>query len=122
MNLALWLVAGLLSAMYLYAGILKGFQYEKAEAQLKWPADVPRGIVTFIGVSELLGALGLVLPALTGILPRLTPLAAAGITVIMILATGFHLKRGEYQAVAFTLTLTALAAFIAYGRWQLVPF
>jgi uncharacterized membrane protein YphA (DoxX/SURF4 family) len=65
MGIALWLVAGLLSAMYLYAGILKAFHYERAEAQLEWPADLPRPVVTFIGLSELLGAIGLVLPGLT---------------------------------------------------------
>jgi hypothetical protein len=122
MNVALWLVAGVLAAMYLYAGVLKAFQYEKAKAKLKWPADLPRGIVAFIGISELLGGIGLILPLLTGVLPWLTPLAASGIVVIMLLATGFHVRRHEYQAVWFTLILAALAAFVAHGRWQIVRF
>lgn len=121
MNATLWLVAGVLAALYLYAGVLKTFQYEKAKARLKWPADLPRGLVAGIGISELLGGLGLVLPLLTGVLPWLTPLAASGIVVIMLLATAFHVKRREYPAAGLTLLLAALAAYVASGRWHLIP-
>jgi hypothetical protein len=122
MNLALWAVAGILAGMYMYAGVLKAFQYEKAKGQLKWPADLPKGLVAFIGISELLAGIGLVLPPVIDVLPWLATLAAAGLSAVMLLAAGFHAKRGEYQAVAFTLTLAGLAVFVAYGRWQLVPF
>jgi hypothetical protein len=67
--------------------------------------DVPQGLVTFIGISELLGGLGLVLPQLSGILPWLTPLAALGLALIMLLAMGFHARRREPQAIAINLVL-----------------
>jgi uncharacterized membrane protein YphA (DoxX/SURF4 family) len=81
MNIALWIVQAILAAMFLMAGVMKGFQYELARASLPWVKDVPRRLTNFIGVSELLGGLGLVLPMLTGIWPWLTPLAALGLTV-----------------------------------------
>lgn len=121
MNIALWIVQVILSAMFLMAGVMKAFQYERAKASLPWVKDVPQGLTTFIGVSELLGGLGLILPALTGILPWLTPLAALGLTVIMILATLFHTQRREPQAIVFTVVLLVLAGFVAYGRFVLVP-
>src|SRR5215211_2195847 len=118
MNIALWIVQVLLGGMFVFAGVLKAFQYERAKASLPWVKDVPRGLVTFIGVSELLGGLGLLLPALTGILPWLTPLAAAGLAVIMILAGIFHTTRGEMQGVITTVVILALTVFVAYGRFM----
>jgi uncharacterized membrane protein YphA (DoxX/SURF4 family) len=121
MNIALWVVQVLLAGLFGMAGVLKTFQYERAKASLPWVQDVSHGLTTFIGVSELLGAIGLVLPMLTGILPWLTPLAAVGLAVIMLLAIVFHLKRGEMQPVVFTIVLFALAAFVAYGRFVIAP-
>jgi uncharacterized membrane protein YphA (DoxX/SURF4 family) len=103
------------------AGSMKTFQYEKAKAQMKWVNAVPRGLVTFVGIVEILGAVGLILPALTGILPVLTPLAAVGLVIVMLLASGFHATRGEYQGVVANLILFALSAFVVYGRLVLVP-
>jgi uncharacterized membrane protein YphA (DoxX/SURF4 family) len=121
MNIVLWILQVLVAAMFLMAGVLHGFQQERAKAQLKWPADVPPGLLTFIGVCEILGALGVVLPALTGILPWLTPLAALGLAIMMLLAAGFHATRREYPNIVFNLILLALTAFVAYGRWMLAP-
>jgi DoxX-like family len=84
-------------------------------------ADVPRGLVTFIGICEILGAIGVILPAVTGILPWLTPLAALGLAVIMLLASGFHAMRRGYPNIGVNLVLLALAAFVAYGRWMIAP-
>jgi uncharacterized membrane protein YphA (DoxX/SURF4 family) len=120
MNIALWIVQVLLAGMFLMAGVMKAFQYERAKASLPWVKDVPRGLVTFIGISELLGGLGLLLPAITGILPWLTPLAGAGLALIMILAIGFHASRREGSAIAFNSVLLVLAAFVAYGRFLIV--
>lgn len=120
LNLILWIIQAILAAMFLMAGVMKAFQYERAKATLPWVKDVSKGLVTFIGVSELLGGLGLILPLLTGILPWLTPLAAAGLALIMILAVAFHAQRGESSAIIFNLVLGALAAFVAYGRWFMV--
>lgn len=121
LNLILWIVQAILAAMFLMAGVMKVFQYERAKASLPWVKDVSKGLVTFIGMSELLGGLGLVLPLLTGILPWLTPLAGAGLALIMILAMGFHARRRESSAIIFNLVLFALADFVAYGRWVLLP-
>lgn len=120
LNLILWIVQALLAAMFLMAGVMKAFQYERAKASLPWVKDVSKGLVTFIGISELLGGLGLILPWLTGILPWLTPLAAAGLALIMIFAIVFHAGRRESSAIIFNLVLFALAAFVAYGRWFMV--
>lgn len=120
LNLILWIIQAILAAMFLMAGVMKALQYERAKATLPWVKDVSKGLVTFIGVSELLGGLGLILPLLTGILPWLTPLAAAGLALIMILALAFHAKRGESSAIIFNLVLGILAAFVAYGRWFMV--
>ncbi len=121
MNIALWVIQVLLAAMFLFAGVLKTFQYERARASLPWVKDVPRELVTFIGISELLAGLGLLLPALTGILPWLTPLAAAGLALIMLLASGFHASRREWPPIGFNVVLLLLAAFVAYGRFVLMP-
>jgi uncharacterized membrane protein YphA (DoxX/SURF4 family) len=120
-NIALWIVQVLLAGLFLMAGMMKAFQYERAKASLPWVKDVPHGLVTFIGISELLGGLGLLLPALTGILPWLTPLAGAGLVLIMILAIGFHASRREVSAIGFNAALLILAAFVAYGRFLIVP-
>lgn len=121
MNIALWIVQVLLGAMFVYAGVMKAFQYERAKASLPWVKDVPRGLVTFIGISELLGGLGLVLPAITGILPWLTALAGAGLALVMILAIGVHAARREPPAIGFNAVLLMLAAFVAYGRFMVAP-
>ncbi len=121
MNIVLWIVQILLALAFLLAGVTHAFRYERAKSQIKWVTAVPRGLLTFIGISEILGAIGLILPALTGILSWLTPLAAAGLVVMMLLASVFHATRREYPNIAANLILLALAAFIAYGRFGAVP-
>ncbi len=120
MNIVLWVIAVLLALAFLAAGT-KAFRYEQARQQLQWVKDVPRGLVALIGSAEILGALGLVLPAATGILPWLTPVAAVGLVVVMALASGFHASRHEYSGIGLNLVLLLLAAFVAYGRLMLVP-
>ena len=121
MNIALWIVQVLLGGMFVMAGVMKAFQYERAKASLPWVKDVPRSLTRFIGIAELLGGLGLLLPAITGILPWLTPLAGAGLALVMVLAIGFHASRREAQAIGFNAVLLVLAAFVAYGRFMVVP-
>ena len=116
MNIGLWIVQGLLAALFVSGGVLKTFKYQSARAKLPWVRVVPRGLVTFIGISELLGGLGLLLPMLTGILVWLTPLAAAGLALIMFLAIGFHASRCEVPAIGINVVILVLAAFIIYGR------
>src|SRR5690606_167948 len=117
MNIAVWIIQGLLAAAFIFAGVNKAFRYEYAHATLPWVKDVPRGLTNFIGVAELLGGLGLLLPALTGIMPWLTPLAATGLALVMVLAAGFHMTRKEWPAIGFNMALLVLAVFVAYGRF-----
>lgn len=115
----LWAAAAVLAVLYLMAGGMKATQpIDKLAAQMKWPADYPR-LTRFVGVSEVLGAIGLILPLATGILAWLTPLAAIALVVVQVLAIGFHLMRKEAQIVPFNIVLLALAAFVAWGRWGL---
>jgi putative oxidoreductase len=86
-----------------------------------WPGALPPALVRFIGSAELLGALGLVLPSLTRIKPALTPLAGAGLVVVMLSASAFHIMRGELHVLPINFTLGALAAFVAWGRFRKAP-
>ena len=121
MNIVLWIVQGLLAAMYLMAGQLKTFQTARAKEQLPWAKNRSDAFVLFVGISELLGALGLILPLATGILPWLTPLAAIGLTAIQALAIfSEHLPKKEYNVIPVNVVLLALAVFVVIGRWTLV--
>jgi uncharacterized membrane protein YphA (DoxX/SURF4 family) len=117
MKYVLWGVQILLALAFLASGMLKLTQpYDALAAQMAWVGAVPPWLVLFIGVAEVLGAVGLVLPAATGVLPWLTPLAAAGLALTMLLATLFHLARGELAMAPVPLLLGLLAAFVAYAR------
>jgi hypothetical protein len=118
MNVALWIVQGLLGALYLFAG---GMKLVMPLEELKGPVELPGTFLRFIGVAEVLGALGLVLPGLLRIKPGLTPLAAAGLVIIMIGATGIGLMVGDIAMSLMPLAVGLLAAFVAYGRWRLAP-
>ena len=121
MNIVLWIAQGLLAAMYLMAGTMKTFQTAKAKEQFPWAKNRSDEFVRFVGVSELLGAFGLILPILTGILPWLTPIAAAGLSLIQLLAIFTeHLPKKEYNILPMNLVLLALSIFIVIGRWLLV--
>lgn len=119
LNFWLWAAAGLLAVLYLMAGGMKATQpIDKLAGQMKWPADYPR-LTRFVGVSEVLGAIGLILPLLTGILAWLTPLAAIALVAVQVLAIGFHVMRKEPQILPANLVLLVLAAFVAWGRLSL---
>ncbi len=118
MNAALWVVQALLALLFLWAGL---FKLSATSAQLTGAAGLPEAFLRFIGVAEVAGALGLVLPGLLGIQPRLTPLAALGLTVLMIGATGVTLA-GDAPVMAFVPAVVGLlAGLVAYGRWRLAP-
>ncbi len=122
LNITLWVLQVVLAAMYLMAGYQKTFgDLDVVVKTIFWIAYTPAPLVRFIGVSELLGAIGLILPAALKIRPQLTTLAAAGLTTIMLLANLMHIYRGEYFVLPMTLLLFAMAAFVAYGRWKLAP-
>jgi len=120
MNIVLWIAQGLLAAMYLMAGSVKTFQTAKAKEQFPWAKNRSDAFVRFVGTSELLGALGLILPLVTGILPWLTVLAAVGLTLLQLLAIlTEHLPKKEYNVIPVNVTLLALAVFVVIGRWAL---
>ena len=121
MNIALWILQVLLALAFLMAGTMKVFQYEKAKARMPWVSGMPKGVVILAGGSEILGAIGLILPALTGVLPWLSPVAAIGLVTVQVLASGLHASRHEYRAIIANVVLLALAAVIAYGRFVAVP-
>lgn len=117
MNIALWIVQGLMAAAFLMAGVTKAFQYEKAKVMIPWVKDVSKGLVTFIGWAELLGGLGLILPWALGVATILTLIAASGIGLILILSIIFHVKRNEYEAIAINPFMLLLLVFIVVGRF-----
>ncbi|MGB6430078.1 MAG: DoxX family protein [Candidatus Acidiferrales bacterium] len=119
MNFALWIAQGLLCAAFLMAGFMKVFAFEKykADAENRSPnrgLGLSKGLVTFIGICELAGAAGVIVPRAVWILPWLTPLAAFGLAIIMVLAAIYHLRRQEQVFVQFILFV--LAGFVAVGR------
>jgi uncharacterized membrane protein YphA (DoxX/SURF4 family) len=115
MKIALWIVQILLALVFFASGFMKLFAFDQFVASAPALTD-QRGLVTFIGIAEVAGALGLILPALTKIYPILTTWAAVGLSTIMVLATGFHLCRGEVSHAVVTIILLALAAFVVFGR------
>ena len=115
MKIVLWIVQVLLALVFVASGSMKLFAFDHY-AQMAPEMANQRGPVTFIGVCELAGAAGLILPALTGVMPVLTTWAAVGLGTIMVLATGFHLTRGEISHAVITVVLLALAAFVVYRR------
>jgi hypothetical protein len=113
MNYALWIVQGLLALLFLFAG---GTKLVMPIEALTGQTPLPGWFVRFIGVVEVLGAVGLILPGLLRIRPGLTPLAAAGLVIIMIGATVLTLAGGDLVTALIPLVVGLLAAFVAYGR------
>ncbi len=118
MNTVLWIAQGILAAMFLMGGMMKLFQpIEKIVQSGPWAARKPASLVRTIGVAEISGALGLILPMLLDILPILTPIAACALGLIMILAAMEHAKFKENKMIPVNLFLLVLCIFVAYGRF-----
>jgi len=116
MVIALWIVQGLLALVFLLAGFMKGFTpLERLKKNMAWVGEVPAGLVRFVGIAEILGALGLILPKLTKIMPQLTIAAAIGLVLVMLSAAVFHATRKEYSNIGGNILLLLLAAFIVVG-------
>ena len=115
MLIAYWIIAGLLAAFYLYSGAVKVVRSpEKLKPMMDWVDTMPLATVRVIGVVEVLGALGLVLPPLTGIAPWLATVAAAGLVLVQIGATFLHLTRGEARQIGMNLALLLAAAVLVW--------
>ena len=124
MDTAVWIVQILLALAFFMAGLMKIVQpIDKLQERMTWVESItPRSLVRGIGSLEVLGALGLILPAVTGILPALTPLAAAGLVLTMIGALGLHIRRGDAIVRAMpSVVLLVLAIFVVYGRFAAAP-
>lgn len=119
MNTALWIAQILAALAFGGAGFMKLTRPKSAlyESGLKWVEDFSDAQVKLIGLLELLGAAGLILPWALNILPILTPVAAVGLVVIMLGAAYTHLRRGENPIIAVNAVLLALALFVAWGRF-----
>jgi uncharacterized membrane protein len=116
MNIALWLLQGLLAALFLAAGSMKVFAYEKYKAQAGERAT-SKNVTAFIGVSEIAGALGLIVPWATGLLPVLTPVAAGALGIVMVLAVVHHAQhRDPFGKMVPALALLVSSVFVAWGR------
>ena len=118
MTYALWIVQGLLALLFLFTG---GMKLVLPLEVLTEQTPLPGLFLRFIGLAEVLGAIGLVLPGLLRIRPGLTPLAAAGLVIIMIGATAVTLAVVNVGAALIPLVVGLLAAFVAHGRWRLAP-
>lgn len=124
MNIVLWVVAVVLALAFLAAGAMKLSRPKAAlaESGLGWVEDFSASAVKGIGAVEVLGALGLVLPAVTGIAPVLVPLAATGLALTMVGAAVVHARRGETPMIAVNVVLLLVAAFVAWGRFGSYAF
>ena len=120
MNIALWIIQVLLSLLFLFAGATK-FVMPVAEMNRQSPVVLPGLLLHFIGTCEILGASGLILPALLRIKPGLTPLAAAGLAIITLGATVITMKGGTIAMAVFPFVVCLLSIFVAYGRWRIAP-
>ena len=124
MNLALWIVAGVLAAVFAGAGAMKlAVPKDKlVESGLGGVADVSPAAIRLIGVAELAGAIGLIVPPLVHIAPVLAPLAAVGLALVMVGAGVVHARRKEIPNIAVTVVLLVLALFVAWGRFGAYAF
>lgn len=119
MNKLIWTLQVLLAVVFLAHGIM--LLNPPAEYVEMMNAQLGVGFRLFLGVAEVLAAIGLIAPAATRILPWLTPLAAAGVMIVMVAATVLHLVRAEYSGAITTAILLAMATFVAYQRWKVRP-
>lgn len=120
MNVAAWIVSGLLAALFLMSGAMKVPATKASLAgnpRMGWAAPFPIGLIKFIGATEIAGAIGLILPRALNIAPWLTPVAAVGLAITMLGAIITHARRSEYPNVAMNAVLLALATFVAAARF-----
>lgn len=124
MNVVLWIVQVLLGLTFVFHGYMLAVQYQQAQKQpgMAYVGALPAGLRNFIAACEVLGGIGVILPALIGIQSWLSPLAAALLAVVMVLAVLYHVQRKEFQNIGLNTVLALVAAFVAYGRFILAPF
>lgn len=124
MSLVLWFAASALALVFAATGVMKLVESREmlvADGQ-RWAATASPALIKILGVAEVLGAFGLVLPGIVGVLPQVTAVAAGGLAVIMAGAAVVHVRRGEQRAAVIAVALLIIAVFIAYDRAGAVPF
>lgn len=120
LSIALWVAQVCLCALFLFAGFTKLTKTPQGMAEMgwAWAESMPLRLIRFIGVMEVLGAIGIVLPALTHIMPALVPAAAVGFVLLQVSAIILHTRRGEAANLWFNLILLAASIFVTWGRWS----
>ena len=118
MNVVLWIVQGLLAALFMFSGVMK---FVMSIEEMTRQIALPGWFLHFIGVAEILGAIGLILPGILRIRVELTPLAAAGLSIITVGATWITVAGGQGAIAIMPFVTALLSAFVAYGRWRMVP-
>lgn len=117
MNTALWVIQGILATIFTASGLIILLNKEKLKLRLSWLNEYSSGMVLFICLSKIIGAMGLVLPMYFNFLPILTPIASLGIAIIMVLASKYHIQKKETKDIPATVISFVLAIFIAYNRF-----
>jgi uncharacterized membrane protein len=121
MDVILWVVQVVLALLFVAFGVTHATRRESARDRVPWMWALPREAMLGIGILDILGAIGLIVPAATKIQPWLTPLAALCLAVLMVFAIVFHVGRGELPNIALNAVLGLLAAFVAWGRFVVAP-
>ena len=125
MNTVAWVLQIVVAVLFLLHGLLFTVAYgavaRRVEARGRPPSSLPPALRQFIGVAELAAAFGLTVPPALHLFSWLAPLAAAGLVLVMVGASIFHARKSEFQALAGTVVLGALAAVTLFLRWQVVP-
>ena len=121
MDTILWIAQVVLAFLFLLFGVTHLTRRESMRERVPWMWALPREAMLIIGILDILGAIGLILPAVTRIQPWLTPLAALCLAVLMVFAIVFHIRRGEFRNIALNVILGLLAAFVAWGRFIAYP-
>ncbi|PQP85162.1 DoxX family protein [Paenibacillus sp. PCH8] len=116
MNVMLWIVQIILAAGFVYSGWMKTIRIESSTKTWAWVNDVPKSLVVLIGIAELLGALGIVLPWALNIAPVLTPITAIALAVVALLGMLFHISRKEYREIGVNIFFIVLTLIVAFGR------
>lgn len=117
MNIAIWIIQGFVALGFLYSGWMKAFRYESAKKSWPWVEDVSKQFVVFIGLAELVGLLGIILPQALNVKPILTPIAAIGLATIVLFGAVFHVTRKEYRDLSVNIIFFVLAVIVAISRF-----
>jgi uncharacterized membrane protein len=120
-NKLLWVLQVLIGLYFVITGVVHFIVPAGLPAQMAWMYELSPGLHVISGIAEFLGGLGLILPGVTRIQTRLTPLAAFGLVLVMVGAAIWHITRGEAMSIVMNIFLALLTGFIAYGRWKVAP-